>query len=166
MRVVARLIRRLPQGEINGFAGRIGDRLRRSELGALYGLANSPAIERSGYAASGGDAVLLVTLSKDQMEVGKEYVDTFESPEFFSWSSQSATSPGSKRGREVLDALATGMRLHLWARPKKTIREFEYCGLVVPLSHQGSQPMQVRFRLLTPLSADAWRRFGTPPKAL
>jgi len=166
MRVVARLVRRLPQGEINGFAGRIGDRLRRSELGALYGMANSPAIERSGYAASGGDAVLLVTLSKEQMEVGKEYVDTFDSPEFFSWSSQSATSPGSKRGREVLDALATGMRLHLWARPRKTIREFEYCGLVVPLSHQGSQPMQVRFRLLTPLSADAWRRFGTPPKAL
>jgi hypothetical protein len=52
------------------------------------------------------------------------------------------------------------MRLHLWVRPDKQTREFEYCGLIAPISSEGSKPMQVEFRLLTPLTDDAWRRLG------
>ena len=47
------------------------------------------------------------------------------------------------------------MRLHLW-RPDKSTRDFEYCGLIAPISHEGSRPMQVRFRLLTPLTPERW----------
>ncbi|MEN9644057.1 MAG: hypothetical protein RL238_726 [Actinomycetota bacterium] len=161
MRVVARLIRPLAQSDVNPLAGRIGDRLIRREAGALYCMEHNPQFQQSGYSTNGTDAVLLVTLNKEAMSTGQHYIDAFESPDIFTWSSQSATAPESKRGREVLDALATGIRLHLWVRPDKKTREFEYCGLVAPISHEGTKPMQVRFRLLTPLTEVAWARLGS-----
>jgi len=90
--------------------------------------------------------------------VGKDYIDAFESPTTFTWSSQLTTAPEGKRGQEVLNALETGMRLHLWARADRSTRDFEYCGLIAPISHEGSRPMQVQFRLLTPLTPEAWQR--------
>lgn len=160
MRVVARLIRPLSQADVNPMAAHIGERLIRRETGALYGMEHDPQFQRSGYSTNGTDAVLLVTLNKEAMSTGQHYVDAFHSLDRFTWSSQSATAPESKRGREVLDALATGIRLHLWVRPDKQTREFEYCGLIAPISHEGSKPMQVEFRLLTPLTDEAWRRLG------
>ena len=112
MRIIARVLRRLDQAEINDFASRIGVRLQRRGVAELYGTEFSPAFQQSGYTPFGRDAVLLVTLSKADMEIGKDYVDAFESPTTFTWSSQATTAPESKRGREVLDALETGMRLH------------------------------------------------------
>ena len=159
MRIVARLLRRIDQSEVNSLASRIGTRLQRRGIAELYGSELTPAFQQSGYATIGRDAVLLVTLSKTNMDIGKDYVDAFESPTTFTWSSQATTSPESKRGREVLDSLETGMRLHLWARANTSTREFEYCGLIAPLSYEGSRPIQVRFRLLTPLTPGAWTRF-------
>lgn len=161
MRIVARLVRPLHQGDINPLVSHVGERKLRRALGELYGMANDPQLQRSGYATTGTDAVLLVTLNKHAMGSGQHYVDAFEAPDRFTWSSQSATTPESKRGREVLDALSTGMRLHLWVRPDKDSREFEYCGLIVPVDHEGSQPIQVQFRLITPLNDDAWVRLGS-----
>ena len=160
MRIVARLLRRLDQADVNTLASRIGARLQRRGIAELYGSDFNPSFQQSGYAAVGRDAVLLVTLNKAQMDIGKDYIDAFESPTTFTWSSQATTSPDSKRGREVLDALETGMRLHLWARADASTREFEYCGLIAPLSHEGSRPIQVRFRLLTPLTSEAWSRLN------
>ena len=161
MRVTARLLRPLHQPEFNPLARYVGHRMKRRAAGALYGMADDPGFQRSGYAINGTDAVLLVTLSKDKMMSGQHYIDEFRDHSFFTWSSQSATAPDSKRGREVLEALRTGIRLHLWVRPEKSVMEFEYCGLVAPVSHEGSKPIQVTFRLLTPLNDDAWRRLGT-----
>lgn len=135
--------------------------MQRRAISELYGADFSPAFQQSGYAPFGHDAVLLVTLSKAEMDIGKDYIDAFESPTTFTWSSQATTAPDSRRGREVLDSLETGMRLHLWARADKSTREFEYCGLIAPINHEGSRPMQVRFRLLTPLTPEAWARFGS-----
>jgi superfamily II DNA or RNA helicase/diadenosine tetraphosphate (Ap4A) HIT family hydrolase/HKD family nuclease len=159
MRIIARLARRLEQSEVNRFASRIGVRLNRRSIAEMFGSDFNPGFQQTGYASVGSDAVLLATLSKTNMEIGRDYVDAFESPTTFTWSSQSTTSPDSKRGREVLDALETGMQLHLWVREDSTAREFEYCGLVAPITHEGSRPIQVRFRLLTPLTAEAWARF-------
>jgi len=160
MRIVARLERLLTQADVNPLASHVGERFIRREAGALYGMEHDPQFQQSGYSTNGTDAVLLVTLSKEAMSTGQHYIDAFEAPDIFTWSSQSATAPASKRGREVLDALSTGIRLHLWVRPDRKVREFEYCGLVVPISHEGSKPMQVRFRLLTPLTEVAWARLG------
>ena len=160
MRVAARLVRPLTQAAINPLSAHIGERMIRREAGALYGMEHNPQFQQSGYSTNGTDAVLLVTLNKEAMSTGQHYVDAFHAPDRFTWSSQSATAPDSKRGREVLDALATGMRLHLWVRPDKQTREFEYCGLIAPISHEGSKPMQVEFRLLSPLNDEAWKRLG------
>lgn len=151
MRVVARLVRRLDQAEVNPWAGVVGEKRRRVAIAELFGVPGEANIRRAGYARLERDALLLVTLDKEGLDTGADYVDHFEADDTFVWSSQANVGPDGDRGREVLDALATGLRLHLWVRPDNGTREYWYCGLVAPISHEGSKPMQVRFRLLTPL---------------
>ena len=43
---------------------------------------------------------------------------------------------------------------------KATDGGFTYLGRVAPLSHEGSEPMLVTFRLLTPLSGELQSRLG------
>lgn len=81
------------------------------------------------------------------MSHGADYVDHFEGPDTFVWSSQNSVGPDSKKGREILDSLSTGTQVHLWVRQKKTDVAFEYCGLVVAASSTGNRPMSLRFRL-------------------
>lgn len=152
MRVVARLVRPLVQAEVNPWADVVGQKRRRVEMAAMYGVPGMGDIRRAGYARLEQDALLIVTLNKEGLVTGSEYVDHFESDDTFMWSSQANVGPEGDRGREVLDALATGLRLHLWIRPDDDTREYWYCGLVAPISHEGSKPMQVRFRLLKPLA--------------
>ena len=155
MRVIAQLIRVLDQAEINPAAKFIGERFKRADIPALYGLEYSEGNWRTGHVKIPGGAVLFVTLTKgNNFGQGAEYVDHFESESIFVWSSQASTSPEGKKGREILDALDTGTALHLWVRQKKTDVVFEYRGLVVPISHEGSKPMSVRFRVLA--TAPAW----------
>jgi hypothetical protein len=105
------------------------------------------------------DSVLFVTLEKgDEMTLGSDYRDHFQSSSIFVWSSQNSVGPDSKKGREILDAPQVGTRIHLWARRKKSTVAFEYCGLVIPIDHQGERPMSVRFRLLSPISSEAMAR--------
>ena len=155
MRVIAQLIRVLDQAEINPTAKFIGERFKRADISGVYGLEYNEGNWRTGHVKIPGGAVLFVTLTKgDNFGQGAEYVDHFESENIFVWSSQASTTPEGKKGREILDALDTGTALHLWVRQKKTDVVFEYRGLVVPISHTGSKPMSVRFRLLAP--APAW----------
>ena len=152
MRVVARLVRPLTQAEVNPWADVVGQKRRRVEIAELFGVPGEANIRRARYARLERDALLLVTLDKEGLATGADYVDHFEADDTFMWSSQANVGPDGDRGREVLDALATGLRLHLWVRPDNDTREYWYCGLVAPISHEGSKPMQVRFRLLTPLA--------------
>lgn len=152
MRVVARLVRPLAQAEVNPWADVVGQKRRRVEIAAMFGVPGMGDIRRAGYARLEQDALLIVTLDKEGLVTGGEYVDHFESDDTFVWSSQANVGPDGDRGREVLDALATGLRLHLWIRPDDDTREYWYCGLVAPISHEGNKPMRVRFRLLTPLA--------------
>jgi hypothetical protein len=161
MRIVARLVRRLAQSELNPLARHIGGRFKRQDVPALYGLEYNPGNWQSGHVSLPGDAVLFVTLTKtDQMAWGADYVDHFEGPETFVWSSQTSVGPESKKGREILDALETGTAIHLFVRSKKTDVAFTYLGLVVPLSYERERPMSVRFRLLTPVAAPTTKQLG------
>lgn len=102
-----------------------------------------------------------MTLNKSSaMQYGSDYVDHFESPTEFVCASQNSVGPDSKKGREILESPGNGVRIHLFARSKKSDVAFEYCGILEPVSHHGSRPMSVTFRLLQPLSGDAARRFG------
>ena len=137
------------QASENRLAGLIGQRFRRQQVPPLFGQEFNPGNWNSGHVSLGGDVVLFVTLAKSEdMAHGANYHDAFESPDIFVWSSQTSTRPDSKKGREILDAEANGPRIHLFTRAKKSDVAFEYRGRVVPISHEGSAPMSVRFRMV------------------
>ena len=161
MRIIARLKRRLGQGDVNPLAVHVGEGHDRRGIQALHGDPEAKTNWQQGHVTLPGQSILLVTLDKADMP-GVEYVDHFEGRDTFVWSSQASTSPEGKRGREVLEALETGTELHLWARPRKKDGSFRYLGLVVPVSHEGSKPMSVTFRLLTPLDDDLATLFSVP----
>ena len=151
MAVAARLVRRLAQDDINPLASRIGERFKRQDVPPLYGLEYNPGNWQSGHVSIPPHVVLFVTLTKsDAMAWGADYVDHFEGDSTFVWSSQTSTGPEGKKGREIIGALERGTFIHLWVRRRKTDVAFAYLGLVVPVSHEGTKPMSVRFRLLTP----------------
>ncbi|MBT7692463.1 MAG: DUF3427 domain-containing protein [Gemmatimonadales bacterium] len=159
MHVTARLIRKLTQHDLNALAVHIGESFKRADVPTLYGQEFNVGNWNTGHVSLAQDTVLFVTLEKgDEMTLGSDYRDGFESPSIFVWSSQNSVGPDSKKGKEILDAPRLGTRIHLWARRKKSTVAFEYCGLVIPIDHQGNRPMSVRFRLLTPLSGEAMAR--------
>ena len=135
LRVVARLRRVLDQSAINPLAARIGQAFKREDVAPLYGQPYNAGNWQSGHVSLPGHAVLFVTLQKsDAMSYGSQYVDHFEGPDAFVWSSQTSVGPDRKKGREILDALDTGTSVHLWVRRRKPDVAFIYLGLMVPIS--------------------------------
>ena len=166
MAVAARFIRRLTQADINPLASRIGERFKRQDVPSLYGLEYNPGNWQSGHVSIPPHVVLFVTLTKsDAMTWGADYVDHFEGDATFVWSSQTSTGPDGKKGREIIGALESGTFIHLWARRRKNDVAFAYLGLVVPISHEGSKPMSVRFRLLTPAPNELVRQLAPDARA-
>jgi hypothetical protein len=82
-----------------------------------------------------------------------QYDDRFLGADRFVWSSQNQTSPESNPGQRILQSPGNGRRVDLWVRNTKK-DPFVYCGIALPLSHEGSKPMSVTFRLLTPLTKE------------
>ena len=126
----------------------------------LYGEVYNPGNWRSGHVSLASHAILFVTLEK--REDRTQYREHFEGPDTFVWSSQSSTKPDGKKGREILDALKTGTSIELWMR-RRSSDPFTYLGRVVPVSHEGSQPMVVTFRLLTPLTSELQKQLRVSP---
>ena len=158
MRPVARLLSKLDQQDINPLASRIGEQFKGTDVPTLYGEVFNPGNWRSGHVSLKNHAILFVTLEKRSDRT--QYVEHFEAPDIFVWSSQLSTNPNGKKGKEILNALETGKSIELWMRRKATDGAFTYLGRVVPLSHEGSEPMLVTFRLLTPLSGELQSRLG------
>lgn len=73
-----------------------------------------------------------IKLEKSAGEAGAEYHDEFQSPSVFRWTSQNSTTPENKRGGEVLQALDTGQRIHLFGRNDRKHPALTYCGLLAP----------------------------------
>ncbi len=159
MRPVARLVSKLDQQDINPLASRIGEQFKSTDIPTLYGEVFNPGNWQSGHVSLKKHAILFVTLEKRPGRT--QYVEHFEAPDIFVWSSQSSTSPERKKGKEILNALETGKSIELWMRRKDG--PFAYLGRVVPLSHEGAEPMLVTFRLLTPLSGELQSRLGVQP---
>ena len=137
MTIVAKLLRRLAEAEVSPLARFIGERFKRDQVPGLFGREFNPGNWQTGHVSLGDHVVLFVTLAKsDQMAYGSDYDDHFVSPDRFVWASQTGVGPEGKKGREILDALDTGTRIHLFVRVKKTDVAFEYCGRVVPVEHR------------------------------
>lgn len=156
MRIVGEYVRVLGQEDLNPLAEYIGETYKRGDIPALYGETYNPkggSWRFSGHISLESDIVLFVNLRKQTADWDMEYQDYFVHRQTFVWSSQSRTTPDSTPARHILESPGNGKRVHLWVRDQ-TRQGLEYRGLVTPQSHEGSQPMSVRFRLLTPLAPE------------
>ncbi|WP_168702510.1 DUF3427 domain-containing protein [Gordonia paraffinivorans] len=153
----ARLVTALSEGDVNALADRIGDQLKSYDVPELYGETYNPGTWRAGHISLARHVILFVTLEKRADRL--QYTEHFEGPDLFVWSSQNSTKPEDKKGREILEAPASGKAIEMWMR-RKPSDPYTYLGRVIPLRYEGSQPMMVTFRLLTPLSGELRRRLN------
>jgi len=110
--------------------------------------------------------LLFVTLAKtaDRFSPTTMYDDYAISPELFHWQSQSTTSAESETGRRYRQHEKLGGRVLLFVR-EESKRDglgmaFTYLGPVRYVSHEGSRPMSITWRLNAPMPATLWIASG------
>ena len=131
----------------------IGEPFMREDIPQLFGEEFNPGNWHSGHIALNQQNahVLLVTLNKQGKVDDHRYVDHWIDERNFHWQSQNATTPESKKGRELIEHLKERRAIHLFVRENKLsggkAAPFTYFGQVHYRSHLGSQPMSVIFEL-------------------
>jgi hypothetical protein len=127
----------------------------REKIPPQFGLTFSVAIWNAGFVASDRHIFLLVTLEKDDLPDDHGYEDKFLSADRFQWKSQNSTTQKSKRGQLLRHHVAKGLKVHLFVRRSKKIRNqsapFYYCGEVTFESWQDERPITINWRLSTPV---------------
>ena len=111
------------------------------------------------------DQFFMVTLSKKGKETEYSYHDYFIDSDTFHWQSQNKTTPESKKGQGIINHQANGSHIHLFIRKNATIKgksaPFYYVGKLIYVSHQGSAPMDVTYKLEQSLPNELVEYFGT-----
>jgi hypothetical protein len=91
--------------------------------------------------------ILLVTMNKQGQAEDLRYIDHWIDETHFHWQSQNATTPDSKRGREIIAHEKLGLAIHLFVREHRLqagkAAPFVYHGKARYQSHSGSAPMSV-----------------------
>lgn len=147
MRTLARL-----RGVVDPLDLAVGQSFQREEIPPLYSEVFNPGSWNVGHVTLNDKKVhvLLVTLNKQGKAEEHKYLDHWIDEHHFHWQSQNATTPESKRGREIIEHERRGIAIHLFVRDGKlaggTAAPFVYCGPATYQSHQGSKPMSVVFR--------------------
>jgi superfamily II DNA or RNA helicase/SAM-dependent methyltransferase/SOS-response transcriptional repressor LexA len=148
MRTLARL-----RGLIDPLDLAVGQTFLREEIPALFGEDFNPGNWNVGHVTLNEKKVhvLLVTLNKQGKAEEHKYLDHWIDEHHFHWQSQNATTPESKRGREIIEHEARGIGIHLFVREGKLAggkaAKFVYRGRAKYESYKGSRPMSVVFRL-------------------
>jgi hypothetical protein len=96
--------------------------------------------------------ILFVTLDKSEKRFSPttSYEDYAISADLFHWQSQSGVSPESPTGRRYVEQTGNGWRFLLFVRP--TVRDaYTNLGPVRYVSHTGSRPMSITWRLDVPI---------------
>jgi hypothetical protein len=125
----------------------------REEIPALFGEEFNPGNWHSGHVVLNDKKihVLLVTLNKQGKSSEHRYHDHWVNTETFHWQSQNSTTPGSKKGLEIIEHVRRGIAIHLFVRETKLSEgkaaPFTYHGKVTYQSHSGSSPMTVIFKV-------------------
>lgn len=131
----------------------LGEAFMREDIPALFDESFNPGSWNVGHVvlAQKKAHVLLVTLNKQGSADEHKYLDHWIDDHHFHWQSQNATDPASKRGKELIGHVRSGIDIHLFVRDHKLAAgkaaPFRYHGRVLYESHQGSKPMSVVFRL-------------------
>jgi hypothetical protein len=148
MRTLARL-----RGVIEPLDLAVGQSFQREEIPPLFGEAFNPGSWNVGHVTLNDKKVhvLLVTLNKQGKAEEHKYLDHWIDEQHFHWQSQNATTPESKRGREIIEHERRGIAIHLFVRDGKLAggkaAPFVYHGRATYESHQGSGPVSVVFSL-------------------
>lgn len=109
--------------------------------------------------------LLFVTLNKNEKQFSPTtmYHDYAISEQLFHWQSQNNTRPDKGRGKEYIQHKEIGKRLFLFVREQtkdefgRTMGFVNY-GEVEYLSHTGSQPMSIKWKLRTPMPSFMWQQ--------
>lgn len=131
----------------------VGQSFMREEIPELFGEIFNAGSWHSGHIVLNeqNSHILLVTLNKQGKADEHRYTDYWIDENTFHWQSQNATTPSSKRGREIIEHEKAGRKIHLFVREHKLAAgkaaPFSYFGPVYYQSHQGSEPMSVIFTL-------------------
>ncbi len=129
----------------------VGQSFMREDIPPLFGQPFNPGSWNSGHVVipERNAHVLLVTLNKQGKADDHRYLDHWIDAHTFHWQSQNATTPDSKRGREIIEHQQRGITLHLFVRHHKLAgtkaAPFVYHGPARYMSHTGSAPMSVVF---------------------
>lgn len=134
---------------------------------AGFGTKRSPVSMQQGVfrAANTSTYVLLVTLKKNEKNYSPTtmYRDAIISPSILHWESQSTTSIDSPTGRRYVNHKEEGIEVVIFARETEN-GEF---GVAAPylclgtadfMSAQGSRPIEIDWKLRTPIPADIFAR--------
>jgi SOS-response transcriptional repressor LexA len=130
-----------------------GETFQREDIPALFDATFNQGAWNSGHVVlSDRTHILLVTLNKQGKQDEHRYLDYFIDDQTFHWQSQNKTTPESKRGREIVEQAQRGTEIHLFVRDQKLRPDgrsapFRYLGTLDYVSHEGSAPMGVTFRL-------------------
>jgi superfamily II DNA or RNA helicase len=148
MRTLARL-----KGIIDPLDLEVGQSFMREQIPGLFGEQFNPGNWNSGHVPLDARKahILLVTVNKQGKAEEHRYVDHWIDENHFHWQSQNGTTPGCKRGREIIDHEKLGLAIHLFVREHKLqagkAAPFVYHGKAKYQSHSGSAPMSVVFEL-------------------
>jgi len=137
----------------------------RADIPGLFGLEFNKAIWEAGHVCPKNTnyQILLVTLNKQGKNKNEQYHDYFLDEKTFHWQSQNSTGPTGKRGKGIVEHRATGSQMQLFVRKNKLqdgkAAPFTYCGQVDYQSHTAEKPMNVTWRLQTPLTEHLYSYF-------
>ena len=144
-------------------------RYSRDEVRAALGVLDlaRPWKHREGVLYSEANAldVFFVTLEKAeaQFSPSTRYRDYALSDALFHWESQNSTTPASRTGRRYIDHRAQGSRVALFVRERnedaRGLPEAFVClGFCDYVSHRGSAPIAITWRLQQPMPARTFER--------
>jgi len=109
------------------------------------------------------DQFLFVTLNKQGADADYRYHDYFVDDSHFHWQSQNRTTPENEKGLGIIESNERPGSLYLFVRKFNKIKgkgaPFTFCGRLTYLSHEGSAPMDVDFKMESPLSAGLYEFF-------
>jgi superfamily II DNA or RNA helicase len=106
--------------------------------------------------------ILFVTLDKSHRSFSPStrYEDYAVSDRLFHWQSQAATSAGSEAGRRYIEQQENGWRFLFFVRATREVA-FTYLGPVRYLSHAGSRPMSITWKLDVPIPGTLLQEYAT-----
>ncbi|HET9692173.1 MAG TPA: DUF3427 domain-containing protein, partial [Acidimicrobiales bacterium] len=106
--------------------------------------------------------VLMFTLDKTRggFSPTTRYRDYAISPDLVHWESQSSTSPDSPTGQRYQQHRRLGSSVLLFGRLSVDDRAFWCLGPATYVSHEGSRPMAITWRLRHPLPGDLFEQFA------